>query len=75
MMWEYERKELHDKRLDMYLLEKGNEGWELAYVRRGKETRVNRDPDIWEVILKRPKQEQLHNGHEVLANQPAMGVA
>ncbi len=55
MIWEYLRKEVADKRLDSFLTEKGDEGWELAYVRRGKETRVNRDPDFWEVIFKRPK--------------------
>ena len=43
MSWEYLRKEVADKRLDAFLTEKGNEGWELAYIRRGKETRVNRD--------------------------------
>jgi hypothetical protein len=55
MIWEYERKEVADKRFDSYLTEKGNEGWELAYARRGKETRAARDPDWWEVIWKRPK--------------------
>ena len=55
MMWEYERKEVADKRFDAYLMEMANQGWELAYVRRGKETRAARDPDWWEVIWKRPK--------------------
>ena len=55
MIWQYERKELHDKRINDYLAEKGREGWELCYCHRGKITRVNNDPDLWEVILKRPK--------------------
>ena len=55
MIWEYDRKEVHDKRLDAHLAQKGSEGWELAYAHRGKETRVNSDPDIWEVLFKRPK--------------------
>lgn len=55
MLWEYERKELPDRRFDAYLVEKGNQGWELVYARRGKQTRVNSDPDWWEVIFKRPK--------------------
>ncbi len=57
MKWEYERKEVSDKRLDSFLKEISEEGWELAYVRRGRETRANRDPDFWEMILKRPKRE------------------
>lgn len=70
MMWEYERKEVNDKRLDAYLAEKGMEGWELAYVRRGKETRVARDPDWWELIFKRPKAASPQVGREaVLAVQ------
>ncbi|MBY0525276.1 MAG: hypothetical protein K2R98_17850 [Gemmataceae bacterium] len=55
MNWDYERKELHDRRLDAYLAEKGAEGWELTYAHRGKDTRVNTDPDMWEVIFKRPR--------------------
>lgn len=57
MLWEYERKEANDKRLDALLIEKGNDGWELAYAHRGKQTRVNTDPDWWELIFKRPKAE------------------
>lgn len=53
--WEYERKEVSDKRLDSYLTEKGAEGWELAYARRGRETKIARDPEFWELILKRPR--------------------
>lgn len=55
MIWQYERKEVADKRFDVYLTEMADQGWELVYVRRGKETRVARDPDFWEVIWKRPK--------------------
>jgi hypothetical protein len=75
MTWEYERKEVHDKRLDAYLAEKGKEGWELAYVRRGKETRVNRDPDLWEVIFKRPKSEPQHKSCEPTAMVQPMALA
>ena len=57
MIWQYERKEVPDKRFDAYLTEMADKGWELVYVRRGKETRVARDPDFWEVIWKRPKVE------------------
>jgi hypothetical protein len=57
MKWEYERKEVGDKRVDSYLIEMGEAGWELAYARRGRETRANRDPDFWEFIWKRPKGE------------------
>jgi hypothetical protein len=62
MIWEYLRKEVADKRLDAFLTEKGAEGWDLAYVRRGKETRVNRDPDFWEVIFKRPRESSPPSG-------------
>jgi hypothetical protein len=55
MKWEYERREVTDKRLESYLAEKGEEGWELAYARRGRMTRVAQDPEYWEVILKRQK--------------------
>lgn len=55
MIWQYERKEVADKRFDQYLNEMADQGWELVYVRRGKETRVARDPDFWEVIWKRQK--------------------
>jgi hypothetical protein len=55
MTWEYQRKELHDKRIDQFLADQGAAGWELIYAHRGKATRVNSDPDMWEVILKRPK--------------------
>ena len=55
MIWEYERKEIHDKKLNDYLAEKGAQGWEMCYCHRGKLTRVNSDPDFWEVIFKRPK--------------------
>lgn len=55
MIWQYERKEVADKRFDAYMTEMADQGWELVYVRRGKETRVARDPDFWEVIWKRPK--------------------
>lgn len=58
MIWEYERKEVNEKRLDNLLAEKGAEGWDLAYARRGKQTRVNSDPDWWELIFKRPKSEE-----------------
>jgi hypothetical protein len=57
MIWEYERREVADRRFDAYLKEMADQGWELFYARRGKETRVARDPDFWEVIWKRPKQE------------------
>lgn len=62
MLWEYERKEVNDKRLDAYLAEKGSEGWELAYCRRGKQTRVASDPDWWELIFKRAKTEPAAEG-------------
>ena len=55
MIWQYERKEVADRRFDKYLTEMADQGWELVYVRRGKETRVARDPDFWEVIWKKPK--------------------
>lgn len=55
MKWEYERKEINDKRLDAFLTEKGEEGWELVHAHRGLERRAGKDPDAWEVILKRPK--------------------
>jgi hypothetical protein len=58
MIWEYERKEIHDKRLNEYMAEKGAEGWEMCYCHRGKQTRVNSDPDLWEVIFKRAKNEE-----------------
>jgi len=56
MQWDYERKEVGDRRLDSYLAEMGSAGWEMVYCRRGRETRANRDPDFWELIWKRPKQ-------------------
>jgi hypothetical protein len=58
MQWEYERKEVSDKRLDSYLVEMGTAGWEMVYCRRGRETRVNRDPDFWELIWKRQKRQE-----------------
>jgi hypothetical protein len=73
MNWEYERKEVADKRLDAYLAEKGNEGWELVHAHRGKETRAARDPDWWEVIFKRPKaaaKQEMPNG----VHQPAVAA-
>ena len=58
MKWEYDRKEINDKRLDAHLAEKGAEGWELAYAHRGIERRAGKDPDAWEVIMKRAKKEK-----------------
>jgi hypothetical protein len=66
MIWEYHRKEVADRRFDAYLVEMADQGWELFYARRGKETRVARDPDFWEVIWKRPKR-QLRQLEEVEA--------
>ena len=57
MQWDYERKEVADRRLDSYLAEMGSAGWEMVHCHRGRETRVGRDPDFWELIWKRPRQE------------------
>ena len=54
----HERKEVNDMRLDNLLAEKGADGWELAYARKGKQTRVSSDSDWWELIFKRPKSEK-----------------
>ncbi|MGE3808432.1 MAG: hypothetical protein AB7K24_27530 [Gemmataceae bacterium] len=55
MQWEYERKEVADRRLDAYLAEKGEAGWELVFAQHGVERRAGRDGEAWDVILKRPK--------------------
>jgi hypothetical protein len=71
MIWEYHRKEVADRRFDAYLTEMADQGWELFYARRGKETRVARDPDFWEVIWKRPKRKQLESLNEAEAELTA----
>jgi hypothetical protein len=55
MKWEYERKEVADRRLDAYLTEKGEEGWELAYANHGVVRRAGVDNETWDIIMKRPK--------------------
>lgn len=54
MKWDYDRKEVNDKKLESLLTEKGAEGWELVYAHRGLERRAGKDYDSWEVIFKRP---------------------